>query len=124
MLESTDSYAAPSPAAPDVGRTIRRFYTYRLASEAQFTSAIWIIFLRDRGYSLTEIGLSESAFHLAPVLLEIPSGSFADLVGRRWSMATGALLVALSTTLLWVADSLPLVMLSMFVHGASFSFRS
>src|SRR3954453_8653559 len=115
MLESTETGPAPTPAATDAGRTIRRFYTYRLASEAQFISAIWIIFLRDRGFSLTEIGLAESGFHLAPVLLELPSGSFADLVGRRWSMIAGALLVALSTSLLWSAHSLPIVMLAMFL---------
>lgn len=125
MLETTtEAGPAPPPAAVDAGRTIRRFYTYRLASEAQFISAIWIIFLRSRGFSLTEVGLAESGFHLAPVLLELPSGSFADLVGRRWSMAIGALLVALSSSLLWSAHSLPLVMLAMFLHGASFSFRS
>src|SRR5438874_5101823 len=121
MLDTTETGAA---AAPDAGRTIRRFYTYRLLSEAQFLSAIWIIFLRHRGFSLTEVGLAEAGFHLAPVLLELPSGSFADLVGRRWSMVAGALLVALSSALLWSAHALPMVMLAMFVHGASFSFRS
>jgi hypothetical protein len=49
----------------------------------QLTGGIWILYLKSRGLSLAEIGLAESAFHLAPVLLELPSGSFADLVGRR-----------------------------------------
>jgi MFS family permease len=119
-LMAEQASAAPAPS----GGTLRRFYAYRLLSEAQFASAIWIIFLRSRGFSLTEIGFAESAFHLAPVLLELPSGSVADLVGRRWSLATSALLVAASSALIYGAHALPLVMLAMFLNGASFSFRS
>jgi MFS family permease len=106
------------------GRTIRRFYAYKLSTETYFLSAIWILFLQSRGFSLTEIGLAEAAFHLAPLLLELPSGSFADLVGRRWSLAIGSLLIAISSAVLWMADSLPMAMFALFLHGASYSFRS
>jgi MFS family permease len=117
-----DNSSQPAPVA--IGRSIRRFYAYKLSTEFYFLSAIWILFLQSRGFSLTEIGLAEASFHLAPLLLELPSGSFADLVGRRWSLAIGSLLVALSTGVLWMATSLPLVMLALFLHGASYSFRS
>jgi len=113
----------PGDGSPD-GYGIRRFYAYQLVTETQFTGGIWILNLNSRGFSLGEIGLSESFFHLAPVLLEIPSGSFADLFGRRWSLAIGSLLIALSSALIFVADSLPLVLLAMFLNGASYTFRS
>ncbi|CAN5754737.1 MFS transporter [soil metagenome] len=106
------------------GSSIRRFYAYKLVTEMQFSGGIWILYLKSRGLSLAEIGLAESAFHLAPVLLELPSGSFADLVGRRWSLAIGSLLIALSSLMLLFADTLPMAMLALFLHGASFSFRS
>ena len=110
---------------PAVGaRNVWRFYAYKLSTETWFLSAIWILYLQSRGFSLTDIGLAEAAFHLAPLLFELPSGSFADLVGRRWSLAIGSLLVAAGTAVLWVADSLPLAMLALFLHGASYSFRS
>lgn len=111
-------------ASTAIRRSVRRFFAFQLSTEARFDSAIWIIYLQSRGLSLTEIGLAESAFHLAPVLFELPSGSFADLVGRRWSLVIGSLLVAASTALLWSASSLPLAMLALFLSGASFSFRS
>lgn len=113
----------PVSTVPPVD-SIRRFYAYKLGTEGYFLSAIWILYLQSRGLSLTEIGLAEAAFHLAPVLLELPSGSFADLVGRRWSLAIGSALVVASTVVLWMTDSLPLAMLALFLHGASFSFRS
>jgi MFS family permease len=112
------------PSSTSNGRSIRRFYAYKLSTETYFLSAIWILFLQSRGFSLTEIGLAEAAFHLAPLLLELPSGSFADLVGRRWSLAIGSLLIAVSSAVLWMADSLPVAMFALFLHGASYSFRS
>ncbi len=56
--------------------------------------------------------------------MELPSGSFADLIGRRWSLAIGALLIALSSALLFVAPSFWVVLVAMFLTGASYSFRS
>ncbi len=116
--------ALDSPEQPARGGGIRRFYAFKLLTETQFTSGIWILYLQSRGLSLAEIGLSESAFHLAPVLLELPSGSFADLVGRRWSLAIGSLLIAISSALLFFADTLPVAMVALFLNGASYSFRS
>ncbi len=111
-------------ASQVVRRSVRRFFVYQISTEMRFDSAIWIIYLQSRGLSLTEVGLAEASFHLAPLLFELPSGSFADLVGRRWALATGSLLVAVSSALLWSAHSLPVAMLALFVMGASFSFRS
>lgn len=122
MIDNEIYSTSPGRAARGAG--IRRFYAYKLVTEMQFSGGIWILYLKSRGLSLAEIGLAESAFHLAPVLLELPSGSFADLVGRRWSLAIGALLIALSSLMLFFADSLPMAMLALFLHGASFSFRS
>ena len=122
-MNDNEIYSA-SPERPARGSGMRRFYAYKLVTEMQLTGGIWILYLKSQGLSLAEIGLAESAFHLAPVLLELPSGSFADLVGRRWSLAIGALLIALSSFMLLFADTLPLAMLALFLHGASFSFRS
>jgi len=122
-MVSTDP-AATAVAATVPASSIRRFYLFTLLTRTEFTGGIWILYLKSRGLSLTEIGLAEAAFHLAPVLFELPSGSFADLVGRRWSLALGSLLVAISTAVLFVADSLPLAMLALFLNGASYSFRS
>ncbi len=103
---------------------VYRFYAYHFTAQMTFLSGVWILYLQHRGYSLAEIGLAEAAFHLAPILFEIPSGSFADLAGRRWSLATSSLLVVIANVLLWRADTLAIVMLALFLDGASYSFRS
>ncbi len=48
---------------------IYRFIAYHLFSSVGFTSAIWILYLQHRGYSLTQIGIGEAVFHLAPIWL-------------------------------------------------------
>jgi MFS family permease len=103
---------------------IYRFIAYHLFSSMGFSSAIWILYLQHRGYSLTQIGLGEAAFHLAPILLEVPSGSFADMIGRRWSLVVSSTLVFLSAALFIGASTFPVVLVAMFLSGASYSFRS
>ena len=120
--ESAATLAAIAAAPP--GADLRRFYAFQVVNDFSFTAGIWIIFLQSRGYSLAEIGLAESAFHLAPVTLELPSGSFADILGRKWSMTVGALLIAGSTALMFVADSLWLLLPAMYLNGAAYAFRS
>jgi MFS family permease len=84
---------------------IYRFYAWRVFSQMSFMGAIWILYLLHRGYSIAEIGLAEAAFHLAPILLELPSGSFADLAGRRWSLVVSSTLVLLGTIFLFRAPN-------------------
>jgi len=103
---------------------IYRFIAWHLMSQMGFGGAIWILYLQHRGYSLGQIGLAEAIFHLAPILLEVPSGTFADLVGRRWSLVVSSTLVFLSSILMISAATLPIVMVAMFMQGASYSFRS
>ncbi len=120
--ESAATLAAAASAPP--GADLRRFYAFQVINDFSFTAGIWIIFLQSRGFSLAEIGLAESAFHLAPVTLELPSGSFADVLGRKWSMTAGALLIAASTALMFAADSLWLLLPAMYLNGAAYAFRS
>ncbi len=121
-IESAATLAAVAAAPP--GTDLRRFYAFQVINDFSFTAGIWIIFLQGRGFSLAEIGLAESAFHLAPVTLELPSGSFADVLGRKWSMTAGAFLIAGSTALMFVADSLWLLLPAMYLNGAAYAFRS
>ena len=120
----TESAATLAAAAAKPAVDLRRYYVFQIVNEFNFVSAIWIIFLQSRGFTLSQIGLAESFFHLAPVTLELPSGSIADILGRKWSMAMGALLIAISTTLMFVADSMWLLLPAMYLNGAAYAFRS
>lgn len=114
--------AVAQPAATPTG--LGRFYAYQVVAELSFTGGIWILYLQHRGFSLPEIGLAESVFHLAPVTLELASGSIADVLGRKWSLVAGCLLATASAALMLRADSLPWLLPAMYLGGASYAFRS
>ena len=49
-------------------------YTADLFSGLRITDAVWVALLAARGFSLWEIGLAESVFHVVSLLCEVPSG--------------------------------------------------
>ena len=52
----------------------------------QLAGASWVALLAARGFSLMEIGIAESCFHMTSFLFEIPSGVLSDVFGRKKSM--------------------------------------
>lgn len=124
LAVATASEDVGTPGVPPPVPEIRRFVGYQLLTEVSLTGGIWILFLQDRGLSLGQIGLAESVFHLAPLTLELPTGSLADTLGRKWSLTIGSVLVAVSAALMLAAHDLWLVLLAMFLNGASYTFRS
>jgi MFS family permease len=109
---------APAPAE------LRRYVGYSLVSSIGLTNAIWVIYLKERGLSLGEIGVAEAFFHLAPITLELPTGSLADVFGRKWSLAVGSLMAACSALLMLAVHDLWLALPAMYLGGASMTFAS
>jgi MFS family permease len=127
----TDTYPSPaSDAAPASRRTSdtmqRRwglaFGLYTAATNVTLTQAVWVIYLAGRGYSPFAIGLFEMCFHLAKLLAEVPTGIFADLVGRRASLIV-ACIVGGCAHLLFLVPTPPLIALDFALQGVSFAFK-
>ena len=110
----------PLPGPAD----LRRYVVYQVVASVRFTGAIWVIFLADRGLSIGQIGLAEACFHLAPLTLELPTGSLADIVGRKWSLAIGSLLGVASSLLMLAVNDVWLALVAMYLAGAAFTFES
>lgn len=73
------------------------------------------IYDQQRGLSVIEIGILESATWIVSALAEIPTGALADHYGRRLCLASGALLMGLAV----FAVTVPGPALSpMFIVGA------
>lgn len=76
-----------------------RYFIYAACKGLNFglVTAIWVIFLqRQYGLSLAQVTLVDVAFWIAAALGEVPTGIVADTVGRKASLATGALLMGVS----------------------------
>lgn len=81
-------------------------YTADLFSGLRITDAVWVALLAARGFSLWEIGLAESVFHVVSLLCEVPSGMAADLLGRKKTLLSGGVCMVLQSLLMAFASDL------------------
>lgn len=75
-------------------------------------------FATEFGASAAQVGACLSAFALARLLLNVPSGALADKAGRRPLLVAGPLVTALGMFGCAAAGSLPELLLHRFVAGA------
>lgn len=102
----------------------RLLYLLELTSNFSLTGGAWIIFLAQRGFSLFEIAVGETFFHIVSFLAEIPSGAAADLWGRKKTMLISQLCFILSVPCYIFAYDLPLLMLAMGLTALGYNFNS
>ncbi len=77
-------------------RNIGLAYAFSFCLSLSFTHGIWMIYLAEKGFSLVQLGLLEAIFHITSFLMEVPTGSVADIWGRKASRIAGRLCYALS----------------------------
>ena len=58
----------------NIKRQINKLYTLTTVSYFRIAGASWVALLALRGFSLLQIGILESIFHIASSCFEIPSG--------------------------------------------------
>ena len=103
---------------------IRRLYLHTGLNAVQLASASWVALLAARGYSLVEIGLAESAFHLTSLLFEIPSGVMSDVFGRKRVLLLSQACSLISELLMLLSRSLPEIMIAMVFCALGYNFAS
>lgn len=69
---------------------IWKLYIGQFLTELIFFIPIFVPFLGGLGFSMQQILLLEAAFALALTILEIPSGYFADIYGRKTAITLGS----------------------------------
>ena len=86
-------------------RNIPLDYIFIFTGNLNLTHGIWMIFLAMRGFSLLQVGILESVFHITSFLMEVPMGIVADLQGRKTSRLLGRLFFLLSLALMFFGRS-------------------
>lgn len=79
-----------------VKQQIRTIYGISALEALHIAGASWVALLAARGFSVFEIGILESIFHVVSMCFEIPSGAVADAFGRKRTMAASEVLMILS----------------------------
>ncbi len=65
-----------------IKKQIRILYITAVFWNLSITGA-WVAILAARGFSLVQIGLAETVFHITSLIFEVPSGVLADVIGRK-----------------------------------------
>ena len=119
-----DHHHSPPSAAALARRNVPLFVAFRILFNVRFYYPVFMILFLDFGITLEQFGLLNAAWAAAIVLLEVPSGALADLVGRRRLLVAAAGLMVVEMLLLclvpvpsaWV---FPALLLNRIVSGAA-----
>jgi hypothetical protein len=82
---------------------IFRYYLYRATARPGFHYPVYTLFLLWNGLSFAQIGLIATIQAIVVVTAEIPTGYVGDRIGRRNSLAVGAVLMLISNASYLVA---------------------
>lgn len=102
---------------------------FRILFNVRFYYPVFMILFLDYGITLEQFGILNAAWAAAIVLLEVPSGALADLVGRRRLLVAAALMMVLEMLVLclvpvpsaWV---FPALLFNRVVSGMAEAFAS
>ncbi len=69
---------------------IWKFYIYSILAGMFFAVPIMVLFWQDNGLSLTQVMVLQSIFAILTVILEVPTGYFADVHGRKKALVVAS----------------------------------
>jgi MFS family permease len=110
-------------------RNVRLFMAFRILFNIRFYYPVFMVMFLRYGITLEQFGLLNAAWAIVIVLLEVPSGALADLVGRKALLVAAAVMMALEMLLLAVVPTesawvLPALLLNRVLSGAAEAFAS
>ena len=103
---------------------LRCIYISDFFSGLRITDAVWVALLAARGFSLWEIGLAESVYHIVSLFCEVPSGMAADLLRRRKTLLSGGVLTVTCNLLMAFAPNLFTICLAMGLNALAMTMFS
>lgn len=90
----------------------------------QIAAASWVALLALRGFSLLQIGMLESIFHIVSLCFELPSGVVADVFGRRKTLIASQMASLISGTLMIFSTGFATTALALGCSALSYNLAS
>lgn len=78
---------------------INKYYLFNIIRALELTVSIFVLFLLSNHLTMIQVMFLESLFITAVLLLEVPSGAFADIYGRKLSLALAMIFSSISYAL-------------------------
>ena len=104
-------------------KQINLIYILSVLSNLSITGA-WVAILASRGFSLVEIGLAETVFHITSLTFEIPSGALADAYGRRNMLIVSNIMFIISNVLTAFSSTIADVCVAFVFNALGYNFMS
>ena len=103
---------------------IARFFCYALLTSCLFSRGIFMLYLTHKGLNIAQVGLYQMLVQLSMFLLEVPTGSIGDKLGKIRSLQIGTLLLLLHCVLM-MALRQPAALIALgFLEGMGYTFCS
>ena len=121
---------APQPLATTTAkRNVRLFMAFRILFNIRFYYPVFMVMFLRYGITLEQFGLLNAVWAVVIVLLEVPSGALADILGRKALLVAAAIMMTVEMLLLAVVpiDSswvFPALLLNRVLSGAAEAFAS
>ena len=87
------------PSRIELEKNIGRSLVFAYVQVFMVLMPVIVLFFESRGLSLSDVLLLQAWFGAIVVVMEIPSGYFADMIGRKRTIVVGALFVVIGAVL-------------------------
>ncbi len=106
-----------------IKKQLSRLYASSVLGNLSLTGA-WVAILAARGFTLVEIGIAETVFHITSLIFEIPSGVLADVFGRKKMLIISTIMRMIGNIIMIASNNLFMVCMSIAFMALSFNFSS
>ena len=96
----------------DYASNIWKYYLFIFFGRIEFTVSIFVLFFLANNLNMTQVMILETIFTVAIFLLEIPSGAFADKVGRKTSLVLSNLSLCIAFIIFGLGNSFFIFMIA------------
>jgi MFS family permease len=109
---------------PTVESNIKLFKPYVFLNRLELWLPIYILFLMDKGFSLTEIAVLDAVWYISTLIFEVPTGAVTDRYGKKISLLISALSQSASFFVLAFGKSFLLISVSYILWGFASAFET
>lgn len=99
-------------------------FSFLLSLSHAFFFATYQLFLASRGMNLLEINIINMFFMAGIFLLEVPTGAFADIFGRKKSIVAGCFMLSLSMLVYFFGNSFLIFIIAEIIGALGLTFLS
>lgn len=107
----------------NIKKQINTLYITSILGSISITGA-WVAILSARGFSLVQIGIAETIFHITSLIFEIPSGMLADIYGRKKMLIISQTMAVIGNIIMAASGGFVMVCASLTFYALSYNFAS